>query len=86
MKIYAHYGFKDFILGLGYKGELIKEYFINYDIFNSDFDSANDESILRYNRSNPDYIKQTVVSGVPLRNTISSHYTPSRTKGNNPDD
>jgi glucose-1-phosphate cytidylyltransferase len=37
MKIYAHYGFKDFILCLGYKGEIIKEYFLNYDILNSDF-------------------------------------------------
>lgn len=27
MKIYSHYGFKDFIVCLGYKGELIKEYF-----------------------------------------------------------
>ena len=27
MKIYSHYGFNDFILCLGYKGELIKEYF-----------------------------------------------------------
>jgi len=37
MKIYAHYGFKDFVLCLGYKGELIKEYFFNYDILNNDF-------------------------------------------------
>ncbi len=37
MKIYAHYGFKDFILCLGYKGDVIKEYFLNYDILNSDF-------------------------------------------------
>jgi glucose-1-phosphate cytidylyltransferase len=37
MKIYAHYGFKDFILCLGYKGEVIKEYFLNYDILNNDF-------------------------------------------------
>lgn len=37
MKIYAHYGFKDFVLCLGYKGELIKEYFLNYDILNNDF-------------------------------------------------
>lgn len=37
MKIYAHYGFKEFILCLGYKGEVIKEYFLNYDILNSDF-------------------------------------------------
>lgn len=37
MKIYAHYGFKDFVLCLGYKGEVIKEYFLNYDILSSDF-------------------------------------------------
>lgn len=37
MKIYAHYGFKDFILCLGYKGEMIKEYFYHYEIFNNDF-------------------------------------------------
>jgi len=30
MKHYAHYGFNDFILCLGYKGELIKEYFLSY--------------------------------------------------------
>ena len=30
MKTYAHYGHKDFILCLGYKGEFIKEYFRNY--------------------------------------------------------
>ncbi len=31
MKSYAHYGFKNFILCLGYKGEVIRDYFINYD-------------------------------------------------------
>ncbi|OIO35455.1 MAG: glucose-1-phosphate cytidylyltransferase [Candidatus Omnitrophica bacterium CG1_02_44_16] len=30
MKIYAHYGIKEFILCLGYKGWLIKEFFLNY--------------------------------------------------------
>lgn len=30
MKTYAHHGFKEFILCLGYKGEMIKEYFRNY--------------------------------------------------------
>lgn len=37
MKIYAHHGFKDFILCLGYKGEKIKSYFYNYEILNNDF-------------------------------------------------
>jgi len=37
MKIYAYYGFKDFVLCLGYKGEMIKKYFYNYEILNNDF-------------------------------------------------
>jgi len=36
MKIYAHYGHKDFILCLGYKGEVIKDYFRNYHWNTSD--------------------------------------------------
>ncbi len=36
MKIYAHYGFRKFILCLGYKGELIKEYFYHYEVMNND--------------------------------------------------
>lgn len=30
MKIYAHYGFKEFVIGLGYKGEYIKHYMTDY--------------------------------------------------------
>jgi len=36
MKIYSHYGFDDFIICLGYKGYLIKEYFANYFLHESD--------------------------------------------------
>jgi glucose-1-phosphate cytidylyltransferase len=31
MKYYAHFGYRDFILCLGYKGDLIKQYFLNYN-------------------------------------------------------
>ena len=37
MKIYAHYGYKDFILALGYKGDIIRDYFLNYHTYNNDF-------------------------------------------------
>ena len=37
MKHYAYYGFNEFVLCLGYKGEVIKEYFLNYRSLNSDF-------------------------------------------------
>lgn len=36
MKVYSHYGFNDFVICLGYKGYLIKEYFANYFIHQSD--------------------------------------------------
>jgi glucose-1-phosphate cytidylyltransferase len=36
MKTYASYGFKDFILCLGYKGNIIKEYFRNYQWMSTD--------------------------------------------------
>ncbi|MFT6619145.1 MAG: glucose-1-phosphate cytidylyltransferase [Limisphaerales bacterium] len=36
MKLYAHYGHKDFILCLGYKGDVIKDYFRNYNWNTSD--------------------------------------------------
>jgi len=31
MKYYAHFGYKDFVLALGYKADKIKDYFVNYD-------------------------------------------------------
>jgi len=37
MKIYARYGHKDFYVALGYKAEVVKEYFLNYRELNSDF-------------------------------------------------
>jgi glucose-1-phosphate cytidylyltransferase len=37
MKIYAHYGYNDFILALGYKAEYIKQYFLNQKAYTSDF-------------------------------------------------
>ena len=37
MKLYAHYGFSDFVLCLGYRGNVIKDYFLNYEAMNNDF-------------------------------------------------
>ena len=36
MKIYSHYGYHDFILCLGYKGDVIRDFFLNYYARNSD--------------------------------------------------
>lgn len=37
MKLYAHHGFKDFVLCLGYRGNMIKDYFLNYEAMKGDF-------------------------------------------------
>ena len=37
MKIYSHFGFKEFVLALGYKGNAIRDYFLSYDLYTSDF-------------------------------------------------
>lgn len=36
MKSYSHYGFNDFVIALGYKGEMIKDFFLNYYNLNND--------------------------------------------------
>ena len=35
MKLYAHYGFNEFAIALGYKGELIKRFFMDYRLITS---------------------------------------------------
>jgi len=37
MKIYSYYGYNDFIIALGVKGQVIKEYFYNFEPLNNDF-------------------------------------------------
>ncbi|MED4585424.1 MULTISPECIES: glucose-1-phosphate cytidylyltransferase [Brevibacillus] len=52
MSIYSHYGFNDFIICLGYKGYLIKEFFAHYFLHQSDvtFDFRNDNQMIVHNR------------------------------------
>ncbi len=50
MKTYAHHGFREFVLCLGYRGNMIKEYFLNYEAMNNDFTiSLGKESRLHFN-------------------------------------
>lgn len=55
MKIYSYYGFNDFIICCGYKGHMIKEYFMNYYIHQSDItiDLANNMTEVHSNSSEP---------------------------------
>ena len=55
MKIYSHYGYNDFILCLGYKGYMIKEYFANYCLHMSDvtFDMSDNSVKVHQNAAEP---------------------------------
>lgn len=62
MKHYAHYGYREFILALGYKGNVIRDYFLNYYNYNSDFtvDLSNNGNIDIHNDSIHDEWKVTL--------------------------
>ena len=60
MKIYSKYGFNDFMILLGYRGYIIKEYFFNYFLHQSDFtinlkDGKTNFSIVRVKRGGYTY-------------------------------
>lgn len=55
MKTYSHYGINDFVICLGYKGYMIKEYFANYYLHMSDvtFDMRDNNMKIHNNTSEP---------------------------------
>jgi glucose-1-phosphate cytidylyltransferase len=61
MRSYAHYGHKDFYLALGYKAELIKEYFLNYRSLNDNFTVDLATGTLTSHQTNSEDWKVTLV-------------------------
>jgi glucose-1-phosphate cytidylyltransferase len=61
MKIYSHYGFNDFIICLGYKGYLIKEYFANYFLHMSDVTFHIAENRMEVHRETAESWKVTLI-------------------------
>jgi glucose-1-phosphate cytidylyltransferase len=61
MKIYSQYGFNDFVICLGYKGHIVKEYFINYFLYNSDITVELHNNQLDIHYTNTESFKVTLV-------------------------
>jgi glucose-1-phosphate cytidylyltransferase len=61
MKIYEHYGFDEFIICLGYKGVMIKEYFMNYYLHNSDVTIELSKNKIDVHYSNTESFKVTLI-------------------------
>ena len=65
MKLYSRHGFHDFLIACGYKGEIIKEYFRNYLVHNSDlFLNLKDGSCRVANSDVPDWKVGLVDTGL----------------------
>ncbi len=61
MKIYSYYGFNDFIICLGYKGYIIKEYFYHYFLHETDITIDLKNNKLEYHNTNSESWKVTLV-------------------------
>lgn len=64
MKIYAHYGFNEFIIALGYKGDYIKQYFLNEKNMVHDFtlSTSNGKTKIHKSKNKPDNFIITFVN------------------------
>ena len=69
MKLYSYYGFKDFILCLGYKHQVIREYFLNYRYMNSNVTvSLNlDQRIICHDSHSEDWNVTLVYTGLETK-------------------
>ena len=61
MKTYSHYGFKEFVICCGYKGYLIKEYFANFSLHNSDVTIDIKENQIKVHKNNNEDWKITLI-------------------------
>ncbi len=61
MKIYSHHGFNDFVICLGYKGYVIKEYFANYFLHQSDITIDLQKNSMEIHESKAEPWKVTLV-------------------------
>lgn len=61
MKIYSHYGYNEFILALGYRGDMIKEYFLHWRTFLNDFTLSTKDNEITFHNNDCDNFKITFV-------------------------
>lgn len=61
MKEYLHYGFNEFIICLGYKGNVIKEFFNNYFLYTSDVTFDFEKNSMKIHNTNSENWKVTLV-------------------------
>ena len=71
MKLYSHHGFKNFIICLGYKGEMIREYFYHYKLYTGDVLVDVNERATRTLRTSPDEVDWKVILADTGKDTMT---------------
>ncbi|MEW5688103.1 MAG: glucose-1-phosphate cytidylyltransferase [Pseudomonadota bacterium] len=61
MRLYSHYGFNDFVVCLGYRGYVVKEYFANYVLHNADLTVDLAKGEIEYHARNNEPWRVTLV-------------------------
>ncbi|MCP8940094.1 glucose-1-phosphate cytidylyltransferase [Alsobacter sp. SYSU M60028] len=69
MKLYTHFGISDFVVCLGYKGYVIKEYFANYYLHSSDVTFDMTTNTVSHHRASPEPWRVTLVDTGDQTNT-----------------
>jgi glucose-1-phosphate cytidylyltransferase len=65
MKHYSHYGFHDFVIALGYKGEYIKKYFVDYCALENNLTvKVGSGTVTRHENNHPDWNVELIDTGV----------------------
>jgi len=84
MKTYAHYGFNEFIICLGYKGFFIKEYFMDYYMHNSDMTVELQSNKVDIHYTQTESFKVTLVDTGGITKTAGRLQRIQRYVGNEP--
>jgi glucose-1-phosphate cytidylyltransferase len=81
MKIYSHYGINDFVLCLGFKGDQIKKYFLDFELLSNDFTlnlGSKDSRIINHNPEletwNITFADTGLKSGTGMRLKLAEKY------------
>jgi glucose-1-phosphate cytidylyltransferase len=79
MKTYANFGYKDFIICLGYKGQTIKDFFLNYEPYTRDFTiSFGNEGDVNYHNKHSESDWRVTLTDTGLRSMTGSRISQIR--------
>ena len=79
MKTYANFGYKDFIICLGYKGQTIKDFFLNYEPYTRDFTiSFGNEGEVNYHSKHSESDWRVTLTDTGLRSMTGSRISQIR--------